>query len=108
MTTIPPVKLWILLKTNDSTVVNRPVKVSTEGCDDVCDFIDAIKKKLPKQLEDYDPSFITLHLTQDSPALEPDDPLPAQNTKPTALIVTVLPTNKSLLHSPDQGIGILD
>ena len=107
MTNTPPVKLWVLLKTSDPTVVNLPVKVSTESCDDVCDFIDAIKKKLPKQLDDYDPSFITLHLTQDSPALEPDDPLPAQNTKQTALVVTVLPINKSPLHSRDQGIDIL-
>ncbi len=88
MTTIPPRKLWVLLKTNDSSVVNHPVKVSTEGCDDVSDFIEAAKKKL--QLP-QPPQNITLHLTEECPALEPDATVPAQNTKQTALVVTVPP-----------------
>jgi hypothetical protein len=91
MTTTPPQKLWILLKSNDSAVVNKPVKVPTDGCQDVDDFIDAVKKKLSNELGTVDPNRITLHLTKDSPALEPDDPLPVQNTKQTALVVSVPP-----------------
>lgn len=92
MATTPPQKLWVLLKSNDSAAVNHPTQVPTKDCDNVDDFIKAIKKELPKQLGDYDPSLITLHLTKDGPALEPDDALPAQNTKQTALVVTVPPS----------------
>jgi hypothetical protein len=87
MTTTPPRKLWVLLKSCDPYVVNHPIKVSTDGCEDVDDFIGAIKNTLPKQLAEVDPNLITLHTTDDSPALEPDDPLPSQNTKKTALVV---------------------
>ncbi|KAI8891842.1 hypothetical protein BC833DRAFT_431227, partial [Globomyces pollinis-pini] len=95
MATTPPPKLWVLLKSNDSAVVNKPVKVPTKDCDDVDDFIEAIKKKLPNKLGHVDSDNITLHLTKDGPALEPDDALPAQNTKQTALVVTIPPSAKS-------------
>lgn len=89
MATTPTQKLWVLLKSNDSAVVNHPTQVPTKDCDNVDDFIDAVKKKLSPKLDAITVDNITLHLTEDSPALEPDDPLPAQNTKQTALVVTV-------------------
>lgn len=88
-TTAPPPKLWVLLKSHDSAVVNHPTQVPTKDCDNVDDFIKAVKKEL--QLP-QPPQEITLHTTEDAPALEPDDPLPAQNTKQTALAVTAPPS----------------
>jgi hypothetical protein len=80
-----PRKLWVLLKTNDSAVVKHATQVPTKDCDNVDDFIKAVKKEL--QLP-QPPQDITLHLTEAADALERDDPLPAQNTKQTALVVT--------------------
>lgn len=97
MAATTPQKLWVLLNSNDSAVVNKPVKVPTGGCDDVDDFIEAIKQKLANELGHVDPHRITLHLTRDSLALEPDDALPAQNTKQTALVVTVPPPAPTLV-----------
>ena len=91
MTTTPPQKLWVLLKSNDSAVVNHPTQVPTKDCENVDDFIKAIKKELSPKLDAIAVDNITLHITKDSPALEPDDPLPAQNTKQTALVVAVPP-----------------
>lgn len=90
----PPPKLWVLLKSNDSAVVNHPTQVPTKDYENVDDFIKAIKKEL--QLP-QPPQEITLHLTEDSPALEPDDALPAQNTKQTTLVVTVPPSAPTLV-----------
>jgi hypothetical protein len=91
MTTTPPRKLWVLLKSHDSAVVNHPTQVPTKDCENVDDFIDAIKKKLSPKLDAITVDNITLHLTEDSTALERDEPLPYQNTKQTALVVTVPP-----------------
>lgn len=91
MTTTPTPKLWVLLKNNDSAVVNKPTQVSTKDCENVDDFIEAVKKKLSNKLGQVDSDNITLHTTEDGPALEPDDTLPAQNTKKTALFITVSP-----------------
>ena len=94
MATTQPQKLWVLLKSHDSAVVSKPTQVPTKDCDNVDDFIEAIKKKL--QLS-QPPQDITLHLTKDGPALEPDDALPDQNTKQTALVVTVPPSAPTLV-----------
>jgi hypothetical protein len=102
MTTTPPKKLWILFKSNDSSVVNHPTHVPTKDCENVDDFIDAIKKKLSNELGTVDPHRITLHLTQDSSALEPNASLPAQNTMQTALIVSV-PLPAATLESMAYG-----
>ncbi|KAI8904062.1 hypothetical protein EDD86DRAFT_213827 [Gorgonomyces haynaldii] len=96
-TTPPPTELWVLLKSNDSAVVNQAVLVSTQDCRFVTHFIKAIKKELPNKLGHVDSDNITLHLTKDGPALEPDDALPAQNTKQTALVVTVPPSAPTLV-----------
>ncbi|ORY28436.1 hypothetical protein BCR33DRAFT_725140 [Rhizoclosmatium globosum] len=90
MTTTAPretIELWVQLKSNTPGAVNQAVLVSTQNCRFVTHFIDAIKQKLHNKLIHVDPDNITLHTTEDSPALETDDPLPAQNTKQTALIV---------------------
>ena len=80
-------ELWVLLKSHDSAVVNQAVLVSTKDCDDVDDFIDAVKKELSPKLDQVSVGNITLHLTEKGPGLEPDDALPTQNTKQTALVV---------------------
>jgi hypothetical protein len=85
--TAPPAELWVLLKSHDSAVVNQAVLVSTQHCRYVTHFIDAVKKKLSPKLDHVSVDNITLHVTEDSPALEPDAALPAQNTKQTALVV---------------------
>ena len=71
----------------DCAVVNKPIKVAADGCKDVDDFIHAIKKKLSPKLDQVAVNNISLHLTENSPSLEPDDPIPAQNTRQTALVV---------------------
>ena len=90
--TAPPAELWVLLKSHDSAVVNQAVLVSTQHCRYVTHFIDAVKKKLSPKLDQVSVDNITLLVTKDGPALEPDDPLPAQNTKQTALVVTAPPS----------------
>ena len=90
-TNAPPTELWILLKSNTPGAVNQAVLVSTQDCRFVTHFIKAIKKELSNELAHVDPHRISLHTTEDSPALEPDDPLPAQNTKQTALVIKVPP-----------------
>ena len=87
MTTAPPRKLWVLLMSDRSGAVNRSTQVSTKECDNVDDFIKAIKKELAPKLDHVAVDNITLHLTVDSPLLDPDDDVPAQNNAPTALIV---------------------
>ena len=82
MTTTPPQKLWILFKSHDAAVVNMPVKVSIDGCQDVDDFIKAIKKELHNKLGHVDPDNITLHLKNDSPALRPGLALNSVVTQP--------------------------
>jgi hypothetical protein len=48
------------------------VKVSTEGCADVDDFIEAVKKELTHQLGQYDSDQISISLTAGGAALRPD------------------------------------
>ena len=101
-TTSPATELWVLLKSHDSAAVNNPVKVSTKDCRCVSHFIKAIKRELANKLGTVAVNRITLHLSKDSPALEPDDTLPAQNTKQTALVVTV-PSSAPALVSMAYG-----
>jgi hypothetical protein len=103
-TTHPPRKLWVLLNSNDSAVVNHPVKVSTNDCEDVDDFIDAIKKKLSPDLDAVAVNRITLHITEYSPALRPGLALStilAQsgfiNNDKSPLVVTVPPPAPTLV-----------
>ena len=50
----------------------QSIKVSTLGCSDVDDFIDAIRKRLPNQLCYLDANQLKLHESVSDPALEPD------------------------------------
>jgi hypothetical protein len=75
-------KLWV--KYN----IYSAVKVSTEICEDIADFKEAIKKKLSPDLDYIPPSRISISLTEGGPPLEPDAPIPSQNTAKTPLFVT--------------------
>jgi hypothetical protein len=76
------------------------VPVSTEGCRDVIRLINSIKKELAPLLDVYASAQLSLSLTVDGTALEPDDPVPAQNTARTPLFISVTRTT-------DQGTNPL-
>ena len=50
----------------------RAVKVNAAGCKDVSDLTEVIKKKLPRELNSFDPGQLTLHRSMEEPAFEPD------------------------------------
>ncbi len=56
-------KLWVKFKNNNSTLL------SSEGCENVYDFIEACKKKL--QIK-YQPQELFLSLTVDGPSIGPN------------------------------------
>ena len=85
-------KNWVKYKNNNS------VKVSTEDCQDVDDFIKACKKELSPLLDSYAPAQLCLSTTADGPPLQPDDPIPAQNTAKNPLFISV--ANSSALQVP--------
>ena len=58
-------KLWVKFKPNNAT------QVSTEGCQNADDFLEACKKKLFNQLTTYDADQLLLSLTDGGPALRP-------------------------------------
>ena len=86
----PPTKLWVQLNSG------HPVRVSTEGCEIVDDFIKAIKKELELP---HPPQVISLSLTCDGPPLEQDAALPASNTAKTPLFVTTAYSGKPISMS---------
>ncbi len=59
--------LWVKFKTNNA------VKVSTEGCQDVDDFLKACKKELSSKLGSYDVDQLFLQTTAGGSPLQPDD-----------------------------------
>jgi hypothetical protein len=58
-------KLWIKFKAYNAT------KVSTEGCQNVDDFLEACKKKLSQKLGSYDTDQLSLSTTANGPSLGP-------------------------------------
>ena len=80
-------KLWVKFKSNNA------VKVSTEECQDVDDFIKACKKELPHLLGSYDSAQLVLSTTADGTPLQPDDAIPAQNTAKAPLFITATDTS---------------
>ena len=76
--------LWVKFQ-NFSTA-----KISTEGCQDVYDFLEACKNKLPNLLGSYDSAQLSLSTAGDDTPLPPDDPLPAQNTAKTPLFISII------------------
>ena len=92
-------KLWVRFKPYN------PTQVSTDGCDDVDDFIKATKKELQMP---NPPQELFLTTTDGGPSLKPGDPLPAQNTDDTPLFISVaalLTTTSSPLSSESSLTG---
>ncbi len=77
-------KIWVKFNQFHAT------QVSSVGCENVDDFLKAVKRELSSKLGPYDTDQLTLSLTVGGPALEPDDNLPIQNTARTPLIVSVV------------------
>lgn len=67
-----PRKLWVVV-----AGAARPTQVSTAECDNIDDFVEAVKAKLHPKLDRVSIDDITMHLTADGPSLQPDAPLPA-------------------------------
>jgi hypothetical protein len=80
-------KLWVKFKPNNAT------RVSTEECQDVDDFLKACKKELSPHFDSVAIDQLFLSLTDGGEALQPDDPLPAQNTAKTPLFITITATS---------------
>ena len=85
-------KRWEKFKTNNAT------QVSIEKCQNVDDFLKACKKELFSKLGSYDVDQLSLSTTDGGSPLEPDDPIPAQNTAKTPLFINV--SNGSALLVP--------
>ena len=82
-------KLWVKFQSFN------PVKVSTNDCEDISDFIRACKKELPKKLGSFvvDQHFLTT--TVGGIPLEPDEGLPSTNTSKTPLYLDILKSNQN-------------
>ena len=76
-------KLWIKFKTNNA------VKVSTEECQDVDDFLKQCKKELLFLYGQFPPGELSLSTTNAGTPLQPDDAIPAQNTAKAPLFISV-------------------
>jgi hypothetical protein len=83
-------KLWVKFKPNNAT------QVSTQECFNVDDFIEQCKKKLSHLLGPYDSAQLSLSTADGGPPLEPDYPIPAQNTAQAPLFITVTVTSPRL------------
>ena len=59
-------KLWVKFEGNNAT------RVSTEGCEIVDDFIEAVKKKLLTLYGEFPNGEISISLTEGGQALQPD------------------------------------
>jgi hypothetical protein len=82
-------KLWVKFKTNNA------VKVSTEGCQDVDDFLKACKKELSPHFDSVATDQLSLSTADGGTPLKPDDAIPAQNTSKKPLFICIneiLPT----------------
>ncbi|EGF78846.1 hypothetical protein BATDEDRAFT_90292 [Batrachochytrium dendrobatidis JAM81] len=76
-------KLWVKFKPNNAT------RVSTEDCENVDDLLKACKKELSPHFDSYAIDQLSLSTTDGGTPLQPDDPIPAQNTAKTPLFITV-------------------
>ena len=78
-------KRWVKFKNS-----YNPTQVSTEDCQNVDDFLEACKKKLSPLLDSYSSAQLSLSTTTDGGTpLEPDDPIPAQNTAKNPLFIGI-------------------
>ncbi|KAK6096535.1 hypothetical protein MT418_003363 [Batrachochytrium dendrobatidis] len=62
---------------------------SIEDCANVDDFKEAFNKKLSRDFDSYDAAQLSLSLTDGGEALQPYDPVPAQNTGDHPLLITI-------------------
>ena len=78
-------KLWVKFGTNNA------VKVSTEGCQDVDDFLEACKKKFSPHFDSVATSRLSLSTSVGSPSLEPDYPISqiTENSARSPLLISV-------------------
>jgi hypothetical protein len=76
-------KRWVKFKANNAT------RVSTEDSEIVDDFLKQCKKELPLKLGSYDVDQLCLSTTDGGTPLQPDDPIPAQNTAQTPLFISI-------------------
>jgi hypothetical protein len=76
-------KLWVKYKDNNS------IKVSTEDCQDVDDFLEACKKKLSPHFDSIATDQLSLSTTDGGTPLQPDDDIPAQNTAKNPLVISI-------------------
>jgi hypothetical protein len=76
-------KLWVKFKTKNAT------QVSSEECQDVDDFLKQCKKELSSKLGSYDVDQLSLSTTDGGTPLQPDDPIPAQNTAKAPLFISI-------------------
>ncbi|OAJ40352.1 hypothetical protein BDEG_24097 [Batrachochytrium dendrobatidis JEL423] len=76
-------KTWVKFKPNNAT------RVSTEDCEIVDDLLKACKKELSPHFDSYAIDQLSLSTTDGGTPLQPDDPIPAQNTAKTPLFITV-------------------
>jgi hypothetical protein len=60
-----PGEMWVKYSTGQA------ILVSTLGCEDVAEFISAVKAKLPNELGSIDPHRITLHIHENADSLRP-------------------------------------
>ena len=77
-------KRWVKFKTNNAT------QVSTEECQNVDDFLEACKKELSPDLDSVPASRLSLSTTVGGTPLQPDDPIPAQNTAQIPLFISIV------------------
>ncbi|KAL5036281.1 hypothetical protein RTP6_003866 [Batrachochytrium dendrobatidis] len=84
---------------------------STEDCANVDDFKEAFNKKLSRDFDSYDAAQLSLSLTDGGEALQPYDPVPAQNTGDHPLLITITgvsaasPTQLVIPSSTDNTSG---
>jgi hypothetical protein len=85
-------KLWVKYKNNNST------QVSTKECQNVDDFLEACKKKLPHLLGSYDSAQLSLSTTDGGTSLQPGYSLHQipQNTDENPLFITATDTSPRL------------
>lgn len=77
-------KLWVKFKTNNA------VKVSTEECQDVDDFLKAVKKEISPLLDSYAPAQLCLSTTDGGPSLRP------------GLLLTDIPSQPGYSENDDE------
>ncbi|KAI8903404.1 hypothetical protein EDD86DRAFT_99118 [Gorgonomyces haynaldii] len=102
-------KLWVKFKTNNAT------QVSTEGCQNVDDFLKACRKELSPHFDSVATDELSLSTTAGGPPLQPDDDIPAHNSAETPLLISVavketemvsMSYGKATMHFISEATGV--